>query len=237
MRQDDRFLMPRMRAGWWQWLVLLFIAPAVSASPLEPLQCAPEAPYRAPENFSEATLKEYCANALGRTQGPFRVWRARNGTLQMEGFFRDSVFDGVLRYYDEKGELAGEYLYARGARIWYRPAPFSLNRLIEEVNAQARANGENWTAYVLDRESLGFDYPISTPLAYFIRWIVFDESAARFKKTAMSNPKFCAGIRQMFDANSDSIRRIRMRWLDAYGKVVAEIWIRPDDCAAISPAD
>lgn len=170
-------------------------------------------------------------------EGPFRVWRARNGMLKMQGFFRDGVLDDVLRYYEEKGELFEESLYARGALISRTSALLSLDRLIEEVNAQAQASGENWTAHVVNGESLGFDYPISTPLAYFIMWISADDFAARSKKMALSNPEFCSGIRRMSHEVSGPILRIRMRWLTAGGKLVAEIWIRADDCAEISPAD
>jgi len=149
---------------------------------------------------------EWCADASGIKQGPFRVVNQNDGHVAWDGTYVDGKKTGAVHYYTADGALELEIVYDRGNEVSRRFTLEGLRQHFAEKNAVARARGDDVRFAAPDEHTLEVDRRAGHVLS--------DAEKAQVRTATSTKESLCPLFKMpgtRFDARSIRVRRRHRR--------------------------
>ena len=214
------------------WLRAVPLAAALAGAPLcaaaGERYCPAGMAYAAREN--DESRMEYCVDVAGIAQGRWRLLRMADNHLSSDGFVRDGRKNGRLLTYADDGTAFLEERYENGHKISQRYTRAGLRKLLDEVNAQARANGSQIRWTLIDEHTARIERTVHAPLSWLVA--LEDETILRWK--IMLVMRWSADLCKQLRSEFFSFDVLEFRYVSPEGELLNAADV-PLDCPRDAP--
>lgn len=208
-----------------QYLATALIALSITAY-ANPIHCPVGTVHTSKDLVDAGVLVEWCEDGNGVKEGPLRVLRKSDGRVEAEYPYHAGKKHGVALIYDEDGLLEMEVSFIDGEEAESRLSSNGLQRIIEQINAEARRVEKRWQISKISDIALQYDITVGFP------WWLFMSEERDIAEKLSSNAEICA----LFQLPGTRFDSVQARYIKASGELLVETTIKPGDCVS-SEAD
>jgi len=201
------------------WLTAIAAGALPAAARVDPLTCPPGSHATAAALPQQNMRAEWCVDASGVREGPFRYLNAADGGIAWQGTYRRGRKHGLVHYYDEQGRMQLEIGYEDDREVSRRFTLDGIRGALQKRNEKARREGSTARVTALDEHTLLFERVDQD--AALVR-----ANTDRLRHALASQAELCP----LFRLPGTQFERIRVRYTTARGEVVFETVFNPEDC-------